>query len=224
MENEIQQQNITPVKNNSLGKFLTVLLILVLAIIIAVAAGLAGVQFGKKQLTCEQKACAPCPKNSLTSAETTPEWKTGKFAGIFSYEYPFGWNVLELWGEDPLKNGMTLAIDPNPISTAPRGGPLATFTIWTTSGSKDPNKVINERMLAFNDKNYTDIKKEEISVDFGKIYHITAKVAGEMYQGEPVESYMFVLGQEAVIAEFSFNNDAKLSEMFKHVVLSIKKI
>lgn len=171
-----------------------------------------------------------CPKISPTSL---PEkWSVATFGNSFSYEYPSGWHVAEIWEGDYSKNGVAIAIDPKPINMAPRGGPRSTFQIRVFNGIPNPDEFLVEEINRFTDKDYSDIEKKEIDAEFGKIYHFRGKVRGEMYKGEPIELYFTTLNksasdkvnQQVIVAELVFNNDPKISEQFRHVILSIKEL
>jgi len=169
-------------------------------------------------------------ESKLIPTSKIEEYKTAKY-GRFSYEYPVGWHVAELW-QDTSREGIIIAMDPNPISTAPRGGPLATFEIRLINGQPNPNEIFSEEMSKFNQENYTDITKETIKSDLGPIYHYRGKINGEMLGGEPMESYYLTFetnkndpsNQQVIIATMALKSDSKLSEMFRHVILSIKKL
>lgn len=171
------------------------------------------------------------PNSSLLSDQTIT-WKTDKHASLFSYEYPFGWHVAELWQENVAQNGIMLVIDPNPISTAPRGGPIGTFEITILNGNKNPDEILQQRIDGFNSGNYLDITNEVINADIGTVYYYKGKMVGPMFGGEPVESYFFtfhknpndLINQQVVIATLALKNDPKLSEMLRHIVLSFKEL
>jgi hypothetical protein len=180
------------------------------------------------------------PNAPITTASPQPSpikdqgisWATAKYANLFSYEYPAGWHVAELWQENYAENGIIIAIDPKPISTAPRGGPLATFEITLLSGNQNPDEILQKRMENFNSDNYYEINKETIQADIGTVFYRQGKIAGEMMKGASVESYFFtfhknpndLINQQVVIANLIFNDDPKLSEMLRHIVLSFKEL
>ncbi|RJQ38497.1 hypothetical protein C4559_01770 [Candidatus Microgenomates bacterium] len=250
MENEIQS-NIPPVQPLSQtptpippsSNWSKVLLFTVLGLIIVSGSVFVGIQIGKNQMSNQQpivtQPIITSPTQTVINPTTLPNgsnpttsWKTAKFGGLFSYEYPMGWNVGELWQENYAENGIVIAIDPNPISTAPRGGPLATFEITILNGNKNPDEILAKKISNFNQTNYTDITQETIPADIGKIYHYKGKIAGEMLKGEPMESYFFTfnqnpndpINQQIIIATLALKNDSQLSTMLKHIVLSFKKL
>lgn len=241
---EIQKQSETTLKTTpsptpvlqSKSLFKNIFLI-ILGLIIVVGSVYAGIQIGKNQTTKEQpigisKETSLPKDKDIPTANNSTEWKTAKFGGLFSYEYPIGWSVAELWRDNISENGIIIAIDPNPINTAPRGGPLATFEITILNGNRNPDEILAQRMADFNGTNYSDITKETISADIGNIYHYKGRLSGEMYNNEPIERYFFtfnqnpndLINQQVVIATLSFEDDPQLSAMLKHIVLSFKKI
>ena len=241
MENEIQPNTplaqplsevpVLPPKN-----WLKILLFISLGLIVAAGLVFIGIQTGKRQIAGKQSTVTlsptTLPTNSGTTTNLPTDWKTAKFGELFSYEYPVGWNVAELWQENYSENGIMIAIDPNPIRTAPRGGPLATFEITVLNGNKNPDEILAKKISNFNQDNYSDITQETINTDIGKIYHYKGKSAGEMRKGEPVESYFFTfnqnandpLNQQVVVATLAFQDDSQLLAMLKHIVLSFKKL
>lgn len=216
--------------------WLKLLLLTLLGLTITAGSVFAGIQIEKGQTTNRQSTTSPDLASLSTSPRATTnlstDWKSTKFGGVFSYDYPTGWNVAELWQENYSENGILIAIDPNPISTAPRGGPLATFEITVLNGNKNPDEILAKKMENFNQTNYSDITQETISSDIGKVYHYKGKIAGEMMKGEPMESYFFTfnqdpndpLNQQVVVATLPLKDDPQLSAMLKHIVLSIKRL
>lgn len=191
--------------------------------------------FYYQNLTLKQlptQTTIPVTTTSPQPSSSPSLWKTAKYASFFSYKYPVDWHVAELWQENYAENGIVLAIDPNPISTAPRGGPLATFEITLLSGNQNPDEILQKRMDTFNAENYSDITKETINAGIGTVYHYKGKVMGEMMKGASMESYFFtfhknpndMINQQVAIANLTFNEDPKLSEMLRHIVLSFKEI
>jgi len=241
MENEVQP-NVPPAQplpkvpilpSKNLPK---ILMFTILGLTVVAGSIFVGIQVGKRQITSQQSTATSnptaFPTNSGTTTNLPTDWKTAKFGGLFSYEYPVGWNVAELWQENYSENGILIAIDPNPINTSPRGGPLATFEITVLNGNKNPDEILAKKISNFNQDNYSDITQETINADIGKIYHYKGKIAGEMFKGESVESYFFTfnqnandpLNQQVVIATLALNDDPQLSAMLKHIVLSFKKL
>lgn len=173
----------------------------------------------------------PSPSPKKPTPTPASEWKEAKFGGLFSYEYPQNWHVADIWPQTAAQ-GITLAMDPKPISTAPRGGPLATFEIRILSGLPNPNEVFEQEKAKFNEKNYSGITNEAIDSPLGPIYHYKGKFLPGMFEGQPIETYYLTFqgalndpqNQQVLIATMVLNNDPKLSEMLRHVVLSIKKI
>lgn len=198
---------------------------------------LVGIRIGKGQEADQLLTTVPTPAISRINPTTVPAqqptgWKTARFGGLFSYDYPAGWHVAELWQENYAENGITIAIDPDPINTAPRGGPLSTFAISVLNGNKNPDEILAKKIDSFSPANYTDITQETISADIGKIYHYSGKIAGEMLKGQPVENYYFTfnqnpadpLNQQVIVASMQLKEDPQLSEMLRHIVLSFRNL
>lgn len=179
----------------------------------------------------------PTPKGlpPQTSPQTkigdTSEWREAKFGGIFSYEYPNSWHVATLW-QDTSRQGIILAMDPDPISTAPRGGPLATFEIRVINGMPNPDEIFEEEKSKVNEDNYYDITSETLTSDLGTIYHYKGKIAGEMLKGEPIEQYFLTFkksendphNQQIVVASLMLQDASELSAMLRHIVMSFKQL
>lgn len=156
---------------------------------------------------------------------TQNEYKTVKYGGLFSYEYPVGWHVAELGPN-------TLVMNPEPISFSPGDGPSGAFELRIINGRQNPNEFLNQEMAKFTQEDYTDIVKETINSDLGQVYYYRGKIKGDMFIGEPVENYYLTfetnqddpLNQQIIIASMLFKKDPQLSEMLRHVVLSIKNL
>lgn len=211
----------------------TILLVVVL-IAIAISSFLLGTQYVQmRPLVTTTTEPTPTVTTTPTNDINNEEWKTAKYGGLFSYEYPAGWHVAELWQENIDENGVILAIDPNPISTAPRGGPIATYQIQILNGSKNPDDLFVKKMQDFSSDNYTDITKQTIDASIGKIYQFKGKFPLDgMMGGETIEAYYFTFNQnpsdpynqQVIVASLVFQNDPKYSEMLRHIVLSFKKL
>lgn len=211
------------------------LIMVILFLLFILSSGIAGYLYFqnselKQQALTTYRNPSPSPIISITPTPT-PTWKTARFGNVFSYDYPADWHVTELWQDNYAENGIVIAIDPNPINTAPRGGPRATFEITVLNGNKDPDSVLAKKMAVFNPENYSDITKETLTSDLGPIYHYQGKIAGEMLKGEPIEEYFFTFGQnpsdllnrQVVIATLALKDDPQLQAMLNHIVLSFEK-
>ena len=123
-------------------------------------------------------------------------------------------------------------MDPNPISTAPRGGPLATFEIRVINGMPNPDEIFQEERSKVNENNYYDITSETLTSDLGTIYHYKGKIAGEMLKGESIEQYFLTFkksendphNQQIIVASLMLQDDVELSAMLRHIVLSFKQL
>lgn len=215
------------------------LLLVILGTAVLAGSTLLGIQIGQSKKIDTQPVAdstpttisadpTPSPTDIDNNLNTSSDWRTAKFGGLFSYEYPAGWHVAELWQE----NRIVIAIDPEPINTAPRGGPLSTFEITVINGQPNPDEILADHISRFNSTNYSNITQEKISAPIGDIYHFKGNVVGEMYNGEPVENYYFTFkgnpndryNQQVIIATLTFNDDPQLSETLRHIVTSFKQL
>ena len=189
-------------------------------------------QLKKQILSQEQSITSPEPEPTVIPEAETNEWETAKFGGLFSYDYPIGWHVGEIWSDSQQYHEIFILMDQKPISTAPRGGPRATFELSVVNGLPNPDEVFEEKKAEFSEDNYTDITTEIINSDIGQIFYYRGKVAGEMFKGEIVERYYLTfrksetdpLNQQIIIGTIYFQDDPKLSEMLRHIMLSIKQL
>lgn len=174
------------------------------------------------------------PLNPSTSPNDNNQekWPEARH-GMFSFEYPTGWHVAELWQENIANNGIFIAIDPKPISTAPRGGPISTFGLAVFSGKTNPDEILEEKIDEFKNSGYYKGEVEEtIDADYGKIYHFKGKITGEYMNGAETERYFLTLNknpqdlinQRVIVASLDFSEDAELSNMLRKIVLSIKDL
>ncbi len=219
-----QSTIVTPRTPNKVAPLITLVVIL----FVLMGGGLLYLGYQNNQL----KKVLPESQQAAPSAATdsTVQWRMAKHGGAFNYEYPNGWHVAELWSST-VDQGIVIAMDPEPISTAPRGGPISTFEISVLSGLEKPNEEFDKRKSAFNEDNYTDITSETIEGNLGTIYHYKGKIKGEMFKGETVETYYFTfetgqndpLNQQIIIATTMSKDDENLSGILRHVVLSINR-
>lgn len=220
-----------------------------LSLLVVIFAGVSIFLFWQKQLLeerlteCEESSSATC---SLPGGEKTPGgleptltpeplvgesfWKRAEFGGLFSYEYPEGWHVAELWLQDQAGSVITVAMDPKPISTAPRGGSLATLELAVRNGLPNPNEVLSQMIDVFRSE-LSDLEEEIIQSELGPITHIKGKYTMEMFKGEPVEKYFLTfetglndpINQQVITASLFPANDKTYSDMLERVVMSLKK-
>lgn len=173
------------------------------------------------------------PSLTITMSPTVApveQWQTAKHGGVFSYSYPSGWHVAELWPE--VSGGpIRLAMDPSPITTAPMGGPSSKFNINFYNGLPKPDTKLSELKSQFNPQDYTDIKTETIDSVNGPIFYHSGKMSGEYMNGTKVENYIFTVKKSTsdpynvqVMQATLYSGDQKLSEMFRHVVLSFRSL
>ena len=210
---------------------------LVTFIISLIAGFQMGISFAKTgSIMLPLNSLSPSPTLLPTASPTiyNPNtfWKTAKF-GTLSYEYPSGWHVAEIWGVSDTENIITIVIDPNPISTQPRGdGPWGIFTIDIANGLSEPISYLNKKINNYNETEYFDIQKETIKSDFGEVYYFKGKLAGDFMKGSSIENYIFTLNQnpddplnqQVITAQLFFRDDSALSEMLRHIALSFKEL
>lgn len=231
MENktaEVIDTNISPKKKGSASKFLIILLsILLLASL--------GINYYLYTLSDEDEVITEVESQEHTAVEEAEEvsldngeWVETDFMSSYTFEYPFGWHVANLWPDD-YSDPITIAVHPKPVNTAPRGGPLAEITILDKSGMTDPNSYLQERIDATEDY-FEGYEKIIIPTDFGEIYHYAGKinVYGEM---EDTERYIFKIqgvsddNINIHIVEITANPFSNAySEILKKLVLSFKRV
>lgn len=155
------------------------------------------------------------------------EWSAAKYGNI-TFEYPKGWHVAYLWN-NYAGDGVTVAIDPDPINNSPRGGPLAKFTMVFINGRNNPDELFEKQKSSFNDADYSDITTDVFKNGLGDVYYFKGKIKGEMWLGENAERYVFIYGDKkdlmnrtVVTGEMVLNSNEKYSPMFRHVVESMK--
>lgn len=163
------------------------------------------------------------------SSQGSIEWKRTD-VGNFSFEYPLEWFVGDLWNLGQDQRTRVIAIDRKPISTAPRGGPIATFEISVKNGLDNPNEVYETDQKNFKES-VTGLEEEVIESKLGKIYHYKGKLTGEYMRGQTVEKYflMFEINvndpiNQQVMEGSLHSDDLSLSAMFRRIILSIDKM
>ncbi len=245
MENQIPKPQI-PSVSNGIKAFR---LLLILAVISPLVYSNYLLSTKLKQYTTQNNTPTPSPSVVLPSAtptvtpfvvsvttSPTPSeiktdlWQTAKHGGVFSYMYPTGWHVAELWPE--VSGGpIRLAMDPSPITTAPMGGPSSKFNINFYNGLPKPDTKLSELKSQFNPQDYTDIKTETIDSVNGPIFYHSGKMSGEYMNGTKVENYIFTVKKSTsdpynvqVMHATLYNGDQNLSEMFRYVVLSFRSL
>lgn len=217
---------------NSQNKLIPFLGIVVVTAAVGVGGYLVGMQSAVQNVSQQNVTASPLPITETNDQPVviTEMWKTARYGGIFSYEYPAGWHVVELWPEGFInEQGISIIINSSPISTAPRGGSIGTFQINVLSGLQNPDEVFLQKKAEFNSERYTDIQTETLESDLGPIEYFKGKMIGPMFEGEVVEKYFLTfnqqdpMNQQIITASLEFNKDPKLSEMLRHIVLSLEE-
>lgn len=167
--------------------------------------------------------------SSNPTVPVTPDqiiWKRASFSG-YSFEYPYGWHVADLWTIGP-DHAITTIINPSPINTAPRDGPLGAIAIYDWSGSQTPNDKLISEITQDKDGLESGYKEETLQTEIGSIDHIQGKLNSIQLQGTQVEYYLLLLGASdnihKQVIEVSTLNNATSSDILWHIVQSIKKI
>ena len=182
----------------------------------------------QNQLLVKPSASLPEP---TAEKDSDGSWEERDF-GPFSYQYPKGWHVAELWDEKLVAGKILIAIDPKPISTAPRGGPLATFEIVVKSGLKNPDAEFKKEMEDFKKTadELEDFKEEKIASDLGPIYYYRGVVKSDYLQGATIQKYFLTfetgsndLINQQVLSATLISDDSEPTELFRKIILSIKK-
>lgn len=204
-------------KNNK--GFINIILLLIIIGLLAF-----GFYYYKQQDT---KECE-CEKQEMVVENAKKDWETTNLMGAYSFKYPSKWHVANIWPQD-YSRPVTVAINPNPVDTTPRGGPLAEITILDKAGMKDPEAYLQERIDAI-ESYYSPYEKEVIDTDVGEIVHY--KGTTNIYEEEYISEVYFVKLQGRIndsvnmhILEISRNPFSdKYSEVLEQIVLSLEKI
>jgi len=225
---ETIKNNISPKRKGSVSTFIIILLSALLLASLGVNYYFYTLSGEEKTATEEEPHEHSGVEETEETASDTEEWVETSLMGSYTFEYPSGWHVANLWPDD-YSNPITVAIHPKPINTAPRGGPLAEITMLDKSGMTDPDSYFQERMEATEDY-FEGYEKIVIPTNFGEIYHYTGKidVYGEI---KDTERYIFKI-QGSVdddinthVIEITANPFSNAySEILKKLVLSFKRI
>ncbi len=170
------------------------------------------------------------PVTPTPTESKSDQWQMAKYGGVFSYMYPTGWHVAELWPEasgGPIR----IAMDSKPITTAPMGGPSSTFNINFYNGLPKPDAKIADLKAELKPEYFTDIKTETIDSVNGPIFYHSGKMSGEYMNGTKVETYLFTVKRSAsdpqnvqVMQAVLYGGDQKQGEMLRYIVLSFKSL
>lgn len=172
------------------------------------------------------KEKAKIDKKPLTKSQS---WETTDFMGAYTFEYPTGWHVGNIWPQN-YPGSITVAINNEPINTAPRGGPLADIVLKDTSGLQDPDTYFQERIDHYSNDYFISNDMETLNAPFGTIYHWTGEI--ELYEDITTnEAYLFMMegrikdnvNKHIIEATGNpFSNEH--SEELEHIILSFKEI
>lgn len=212
---------------------LVVIILIIIIVILAVALILVTYQSSQLRSSTTQPIASvmPTPLDNLSpspiASQENDQWATASDLG-FTFEYPTGWHVADIWPND-FRNGISLVINPKPISTAPRGGPLGTFTIRAISGQPDPEVVFQQEISSFTEQNYDNLQTQILQSSIGEIHYYKGNIAGEFMKGQPIEAYIFItplksddkLNRQVVVAT-TLSEEEGDSEKFRHIMMSFK--
>ncbi len=192
-----------------------------------------------EEYTNQVPAPSPTPITTTTPSltvtipptESKPDqWQQAKYGGVFSYMYPTGWHVAEIWPQEA-GGPIRLAMDPKPITTAPMGGPSSTFNINFYNGLSKPDTKLSELKAELKPEYFTDVKTETIESSNGPIFYHSGKMSGEYMNGTKVETYLFTVKKSntdlqnvQVMQAMLYGGDQKQSEMLRYIVLSFKAL
>ncbi|MBI4225869.1 hypothetical protein HY612_02035 [Candidatus Roizmanbacteria bacterium] len=214
--------------------------LIISGIFIVVLASIGGFYLGKKQVAVTTPNLNPLSPTTTKVQEKTitptlipspevSEFKKISFATFFTYEIPKEWYAGNIWGASS-DNGIIIVIDPKPIDTAPRDGPLGRFEILVKNGLQKPEAKFQEDIQKFKDS--VNMEKEEVIQSNGfTINYYRGKIKGPFLQGSTLEQYFFMiprtsdpLNTQVVDASYLHQPDEDLTELFRKVILSIEKI
>ena len=157
------------------------------------------------------------------------KWETTDFMGAYTFEYPSGWHVGNIWPQD-YSQPITVAINKEPINTAPRGGPLAEIVFTDKSGLQEPDSYFQERIDHYNNEYFISNEMETLNAPFGTIYHWTGEI--ELYEDITTnEAYLFMFEgrikdnvNKHIIEATGNPFSDKYSEELEHIMLSFEEI
>lgn len=101
-------------------------------------------------------------------SSTTDSWRRTNFTGSYSFEYPNGWHVTNSWLYD-VDDPTLIYLDPEPINTAPRGGPISAITIRVQASLADPLETFREAKESIKE-NVSGLEEEAIETESATVY------------------------------------------------------
>lgn len=164
---------------------------------------------------------------SNNTSKKITSWKTTKSLGIYSLNYPSGWHVGSFWPE--MENQpITIFIDPEPVSNAPRGCPCAAITIQDYGvGEKTADQILAERRSTMK-SNYERVRETRVKTNVGTAYRYVGKFPKEEYLGgTTIEKYIIKIeGPDDIndhVLTFEIVNRTDLSSALSYMVKNLKK-
>lgn len=109
------------------------------------------------------------------SQEKTSEWVRVSIMG-YSFEIPLGWQVMDIFPESE-SAAYSIFIDPRPISSAPRGGPISAISIHITDPKEDedPYAVLEAKKEVVR-TNIENVSEETVTVGDNTLYKYSGMV------------------------------------------------
>lgn len=174
---EEKLQNLPEVKTKN---WLRIILLISIILILLIGAFLCGIKFSKKSTFLSLKeqptgqvitSITPYPTLTANAGELWRKWGANS---ILSFDYPNGWHIYSLW-PDKWESPVSILVDPEPLSDAPRGGPPSVIVIQDYSGNKNPGEILSSN-LASARKNISDVSESSFSVGRIVFYKFEGKV------------------------------------------------
>ncbi|MFC1622011.1 hypothetical protein ACFL13_01320 [Patescibacteria group bacterium] len=169
-------------------------------ILVVVGAGAFIFYFYQNYINSEDsdKAMEICsiPEQIEVLPEPEDEYSTANL-GAFSFEYPIGWHVGDIWPQDLENMPISTWIDPKPINTAPRGGPAAAIAFNRWIQPENPDELLAQKMEEAKDR-YEDLSEEVIETDYTTVYHYSGT---ENIFEEDMQSEVYVFTMETAEGE-----------------------
>lgn len=233
MEENTPQQSYSQAKK---GLILSKLIIVVFLLLLLLLTGGAGYYLGQNQQKIQNGSAVDLAnRNQEEEEENSPtpvqigstEWRTSKDLGPFSFEYPNGWHVTSRWPDGNFADqGVSVWMDTEPISGAPRGGPFAKIEMSWRNGNKDAKEIF-ENIKSTIKADYENVKEEIIESEIGNIYHYTAVFPEGYLGGAELDEYIMMIDvsddiNDTVITLIAIDKP-ELKDTLRHIALSIKK-
>jgi len=141
---------------------------------------------GQQECDCSEE----CAENSTSPPTAQEEWTTVGIGG-YSFSIPLGWQVADSFSYEHTDPYVIFA-DPNPISSAPRGGPISAVTMYVDYVMEgDPYQALEDKKAEITD-NLEGETEETITAGARTIYKYSG-IMNIYEQDEQVERYVFLM-------------------------------